>query len=256
MGGDTWLMILNHLGYLDGTSAMLESLIVFYTHDTISSNPDVIVTEHEAEEATAVATTPTTPTTPTTANPAKPAATADDDDFFSNWDKPKTPTTPAHQTPSRVTNSSLRAKTTVGSSIRSGGASKPMKLGAKKAGITINFEEAEARAKEEQERAAKLGYSNAEEAAEAERKAADEKESQFSSRLVYYEPSATSSGAGKATQQTEDIERMGIGMARLGFGAMPAAGAKPNTSAQGSPSRSVVWGFGYKVGWRFSCVCG
>lgn len=237
--------------YLRAPSAMGSRIMMLFNLVCIvfipygNRNPDLIIGEHEEEKAPASPTTSTAITTSTATSTSATAAAADDDDFFSNWDKPKTPaaTTAARQVPSRTTNSSLRAKTTVsGASARTGGASKPMKLGAKKAGVAINFEEAEARAREEQERAAKLGYNSVEEAAEAEHRAGEERESQFSNRLVYYEPNSATTGgaAGKGTQQqAEDFERMGIGMSRLGFGAMPTAGAGANTGGASSQSRWV-----------------
>lgn len=115
-----------------------------------------------------------------------------------------------------------------------------MKLGAKKAG-TISFEEAEARAKAEAERIEKLGFEAAEEerllklaAEKAKAEAVAQGGAQANSgmnasaaRTNYYQANT----ADKTRVSSEDLERLGMGMGRMGFGAAPAA--KPATARSG-----------------------
>ncbi|KAG5459708.1 MAG: hypothetical protein BJ554DRAFT_8338, partial [Olpidium bornovanus] len=173
---------------------------------------------------------------------------AEEDDFFSNWDAPKksseaqaaaTPP-PARRTavaaPQPAAKSALGAMTrrpgSGTSSGTAGGASKG-KLGVKKASTPFNFEEAERRAKEEEELAKRLGMATAATAApEAAANAAGSSALSasspdtpaFSSRLTYHESSA---GAITST----DVDRAGASLGRLGFGATSSHAAKPAASA-------------------------
>ncbi|KAF9952941.1 ADP-ribosylation factor GTPase activating protein, ER-Golgi transport, partial [Mortierella alpina] len=183
-----------------------------------------------------------------------PAAAADDD-FFNTWNQPKkaSPTNSAtppsmagppvvglgSSTANRMssTAASRPVKSTLTSARKTGTATKPMKLGAKKAG-TLSFEEAEARAKAEAERIEKLGF----EAAEEERlqKLAAEKAKTEAAKAVqngeapptgartsYYHANA----ADKSRVSSEDVERLGMGMGRMGFGAAPTS--KPSSARMG-----------------------
>ncbi|QSS62656.1 GTPase-activating protein [Histoplasma capsulatum] len=109
------------------------------------------------------------------------------------------------------------------------GSKKAPKLGAKKLIISdaIDFEEAEKRAKEEAERIAKLGYDP-----EAERAAAEAKKSGSSaSKIAAPTPVSPSRGSFGATRSHErsssEIERLGMGLGRLGFGQVGAAAKAP-----------------------------
>jgi ADP-ribosylation factor GTPase-activating protein 2/3 len=115
-----------------------------------------------------------------------------------------------------------------------------MKLGAKKGAASFNFEEAEAKAKEESERAAKLGYDRAAEAAEEEAAAEEAYSSTpYSSRLAYNDGTTSSSTSSKAVDQ-DGVEKLGFGMSRLGFGAVPQAGATQTKTHV--PSRMTGFG--------------
>ncbi|KAF9126969.1 ADP-ribosylation factor GTPase activating protein, ER-Golgi transport [Mortierella sp. 14UC] len=187
-----------------------------------------------------------------------PASANAEDDFFNTWNQPKKPssstlTSPQSAAPpvvglgsaTRTNSSTLTAnrpvKSTLTSARKTGMASKPMKLGAKKTG-TISFEEAEARAKAEAERIEKIGF----EAAEEERlqKLAAEKAkaeiaaqgaqanngmnaSSAAARTNYYQANT----ADNTRVSSEDMERLGMGMGRMGFGAAPAA--KPVAARSG-----------------------
>jgi len=107
------------------------------------------------------------------------------------------------------------------------------KLGAKKAGVTINFEEAERKAKEEEERIKRLGYDRKEEeeraAAAAAAASAAASASQSAARSGSgngYTPAAGSSKSGHAKKESLDTERLGMGMRRLGFGQVAGVGGE------------------------------
>ncbi|KAL8923127.1 MAG: hypothetical protein Q9208_004811 [Pyrenodesmia sp. 3 TL-2023] len=109
------------------------------------------------------------------------------------------------------------------------GAKKAQKLGAKKigGGEEIDFEAAEKKAKEEAERIAKLGYDpEAEEAAAATKpRTASVSEK---TKIAAPTPLSPSSTTTKARERTSgETERLGMGVARLGFGQI---GAKKSTA--------------------------
>ncbi|KAI0698111.1 hypothetical protein BC835DRAFT_1269338 [Cytidiella melzeri] len=211
-------------------------------------------------------------TAPATASPA-----ANDDDFFSSWDKPaakpassapSTPTSvpvigrPASATtgPRTISSSSLRSNTTPGSrpgsklgasrlnsssvaSASAGSASAAPKksrlggLGAKKTAAPIDFAEAERKAAEDAERIKQLGYDRERERLEEEekaKKAAEDAKISLSSRA---QASSSNGKAAVAPAQAKplgnanDMERLGMGMKRLGFGALPAAPTARASSA-------------------------
>jgi ADP-ribosylation factor GTPase-activating protein 2/3 len=207
------------------------------------------------------------------------AAKADEDDFFSSWDKPSTPKSPPATSyqptpppiigraassgpaaPRTVTSSSLRAASTSGGAARPGklGASRlnsassvssaasstaPKKsklggLGAKKAAATVDFDEAERKAAEDAERVKQLGIEKEREAAEKAQKAkeAAEAAAAVKSKAAAATPSSTKAAASSSTSSSQargndqDMSRLGMGMKRLGFGAVPAAASTPSTS--------------------------
>jgi ADP-ribosylation factor GTPase-activating protein 2/3 len=153
-------------------------------------------------------------------------------------DRSKSPLGGAAATPaaSRITTSSaLRSKPGATGARKSGvlGAKKGAKLGAKKigAGETIDFDEAEKKAKEEAERIAKLGYDpEAEDVAEKKTE-------------VKVAPVPAAEPARGHARNSSDVERLGLQMNRLGFGQV--AGAKVAAPAKkmggfGSTSAAAV----------------
>lgn len=127
---------------------------------------------------------------------------------------------------SRITSSAaLRKGTGIGSGPRKANVlgAKKTKLGAKKVtGDVIDFDAAEKKAKEEAERIAKLGYDP--DAEEAPKKAAVTK----TADLPKIAPTPTSPGragygAPSRERNTGDVERLGMGMGRLGFGQVGGA---------------------------------
>ncbi|ODM17729.1 hypothetical protein SI65_06517 [Aspergillus cristatus] len=121
------------------------------------------------------------------------------------------------------------------------GAKKAPKLGAKKvaAAETIDFEEAERKAKEEAERVEKLGYDPEAEKAEAEAKA----KATSTAAPAIASPTPISPSAGSTSKPQErsasDVERLGMGIGRLGFGqtTKPPAPKKPGFGAV-APTRT------------------
>ncbi|KAI0088698.1 hypothetical protein BDY19DRAFT_949259 [Irpex rosettiformis] len=132
-------------------------------------------------------------------------------------------------------NSSAAVSTSAGSAHAAPKKSKLGGLGAKKAAAPIDFAEAERKAAEEAERIKQLGYDRERERLEEEeraKKAAEEAKIALVSRAQ-----ASSNGkAATAPVQTKplgnahDMERLGMGMKRLGFGAVPAASARASSA--------------------------
>ncbi|KAL2109548.1 hypothetical protein VUR80DRAFT_2326 [Thermomyces stellatus] len=128
---------------------------------------------------------------------------------------------------SRITHSAALRKSTGSGPKKAGvlGAKKAgTKLGAKKvSGDAIDFDEAEKRAKEEAERIEKLGYDpDAEVETEAKKGAKAE-----ASNVLAPTPVSPPRGAGfgatsSSAKSSSDVERLGMGVARLGFGQVGA----------------------------------
>lgn len=103
------------------------------------------------------------------------------------------------------------------------GAKKTQKLGAKKVGgaDAVDFDEAERKAKEEAERIAKLGYDPDAEEAEAKKtiRSASISEKTKMAAPTPINPARPSGTSGKGHERTKsEMERLGMGMGRLGFG--------------------------------------
>ncbi|EFY85539.1 ArfGAP family protein [Metarhizium acridum CQMa 102] len=119
---------------------------------------------------------------------------------------------------SRITTSAALRKTTAAGGpkkLNVLGAKKTQKLGAKKvAGDSIDFDEAEKKAKEEAERIAKLGY---------DPEAEDEPTKDAPGAATIMAPTPVSPPRSSASSHTRqksnaEVERLGMGVARLGFG--------------------------------------
>lgn len=123
------------------------------------------------------------------------------------------------------------------------GAKKAPKLGAKKVGAAemIDFDEAEKKAKEEAERIEKLGYDPEAEKAEADAKA--KATSTAATTIASPTPLSPNRGGFGVTSKTHerkssDVERLGMGIGRLGFGQTASskpAPKKPGFGAVGAP---------------------
>ncbi|PYH39262.1 ADP-ribosylation factor GTPase-activating protein [Aspergillus neoniger CBS 115656] len=201
---------------------------------------------------------------------------AEDDDFFSSWDKPsiKRPSNPPSRTgtppvvsrtgspflnsgangsrsksplsasdkdssspaPTAIRASAAVRKTPSTTTAKKGsvlGAKKAPKLGAKKIGAAeiIDFDEAERKAKEEAERIEKLGYNPEAEQAEADAKA----KTTTTAATAIASPTPISPSRNTQERKSGDVERLGMGIGRLGFGqtvgVKPAAPKKPGFGA-------------------------
>lgn len=132
---------------------------------------------------------------------------------------------------SRITSSAALRKTTAGAPRKANvlGAKKT-KLGAKKVtGDVIDFDAAEKKAKEEAERIAKLGYDP--DAEDPTPKAAATKSADLPKIAAPTPVSPGRSGYGSKTHErsNSELERLGMGMGRLGFGQV--GGSKPAAAA-------------------------
>lgn len=150
----------------------------------------------------------------------------------SGTDRPKSPLIGSSEasTPAAIP----AAKPTVRKTT-AGGAPKKNILGAKKKGLGakkvvaadggLDFEEAERKAREEAERIEKLGYDPEAEAAEAA--AASKSKAPDASTIVSPTPIAPPRGGfgttAKPDHSSQDVERLGMGVQRLGFGQVGAA---------------------------------
>ncbi|KAI9656094.1 MAG: ADP-ribosylation factor GTPase activating protein, ER-Golgi transport [Trizodia sp. TS-e1964] len=144
-------------------------------------------------------------------------------------DTMKDPATPNAQ-PSRTTSSNaIRKGAPLGGARKANilGAKKTQKLGAKKitGADAIDFDAAEKKAKEEADRIAKLGYDpDAEDAVSAKAK-----NNASTSAILSPSPVSPAKGVFGATKGKErsssEMERLGMGVGRLGFGQV--GGAKP-----------------------------
>ncbi|KAL1858949.1 hypothetical protein VTK73DRAFT_7725 [Phialemonium thermophilum] len=167
--------------------------------------------------------------------------------------KPTTTTAPAA---SRITHSAALRKTSGTTATGSAASRKTnvlgakkttQKLGAKKLGAdAIDFDEAEKRAKEEAERIAKLGYDpDAEEESEKKKGGVGGGGGASSSSIASPTPISPprSGGYGSASHTREksasEIERLGMGVARLGFGQVGGAKAAAQKKAGGGGFGSV-----------------
>lgn len=157
---------------------------------------------------------------------------------------PATEPKPAATSASRITTSAALRKTAASTGPRKAnvlGAKKTQKLGAKKVtGDVIDFDEAEKKAKEEAERIEKLGYDpNAEDEVDAKKLGAGKGDSATILSPTPVSPSR--GGYGSASHSREksasEMERLGMGIGRLGFGQVgggKAAAQKKGTGGFGS----------------------
>ncbi|KAJ5483315.1 hypothetical protein N7530_002561 [Penicillium desertorum] len=151
----------------------------------------------------------------------------------------------ASPAPTAIRPTNVTRKTSAASSAKKGsvlGAKKAPKLGAKKvaAADIIDFDEAERKAKEEAERIEKLGYDP-----EAEQAEADAKKAATAAAAVPIASPIPVSPAGKSSERSSgDVERLGMGVSRLGFGQVskPAAPKKPTFGSVGPAKPSPAEG--------------
>jgi ADP-ribosylation factor GTPase-activating protein 2/3 len=167
----------------------------------------------------------TTPATRTASPFLKPAGAGIDRSKTPPGEASSSADTTTAAAASRTTTSSALRKTTTTSGPRKAnilGAKKTQKLGVKKApaGEVIDFDEAEKKAKEEAERIAKLGYDpDAEDAPTREASAATPIDKPSIASPSPISPPKTGTVAKGGHQRTaSELERLGMGIGRLGFG--------------------------------------
>ncbi|KAK3491762.1 hypothetical protein B0T13DRAFT_477625 [Neurospora crassa] len=156
---------------------------------------------------------------------------------------------------SRITTSAALRKTTPGSSTTGGprkvgggilGAKKPAaKLGVKKISADlIDFDEAEKKAKEEAERIEKLGYDPEAE----EEKAAKKAETKTNNIITPAAAPVSSSSSRSAAQEKSaaEVERLGMGVRKLGFGMVGKPGGAGAAAGAGgaAAAKKNAGGFG------------
>ncbi|RIA95924.1 hypothetical protein C1645_440791 [Glomus cerebriforme] len=109
----------------------------------------------------------------------------------------------------------------------------------------VDIEEAEQKAKEEEELINSLARSEEEIDTGSKRKSEDRWS--FSSRLTYNDSTQSTSGGGLDTddkRKSEDIERLGMGFSRLGFGTVPSSSNPLSTKIEEPNTNSRYVGFG------------
>lgn len=155
--------------------------------------------------------------------------------------RPKSPLTnsepsSAPSTSRTISSSAIRKTPNAGAPRKANvlGAKKTQKLGAKKIGgaDTVDFEAAEKKAKEEAERIERLGYDPEAEdvAAASAAKSGGLTEKAGIAAPTPISPAKAGYGSGKSHQRSEsEVERLGMGIGRLGFGQV--GGAKPPATA-------------------------
>lgn len=190
------------------------------------------------------------------------SASQAEDDFFSSWDKPapvkpSPPSTTSTVPPAvgrpvsrMVTSTSLRStsSSTLNSSVKLGAsrltssgptttastnasaAAKKSKLGglgAKKAATPIDFAEAERKATEEAERIKQLGYDRQREEEEERARQQAEQAIQVDAKGKAANTSPTTGAIPSRVDvqkgNSHDLERLGMGFRKLGFGGIPTA---------------------------------
>ena len=176
----------------------------------------------------------------TNATPASAAAAAPEEDFFSSFDssapKPKpvvatpapAPIRPSGPTPTAAprTTSSASLRSANNASPSSSSTSVPLsaarpgqkvsklgasKLGAKKANVTINFEEAERKAKEEEERIAKLGYDRKKEEDEEKKRREEEAKKAAAEKAAGVKNGSASRGGASTPVDKPVVPKLGFG---------------------------------------------
>lgn len=233
----------------------LRTLSCTYAHITIDTSADELYTRYPEEVV--ITDVPDVAGSSEGTTPA-----GEDDDFFSSWDKPtiKRPSNPPSRTgtpraqspflkPGAATGNGadrpksplVAAETTTPAVVKptvrkttAGAAPKKNILGAKKKGLGakkvvpadggLDFEEAERKAREEAERIEKLGYDPDAEAAEtAATKPKVAEASNISAPTPVSPPRGGFGSTAKPDRWDADTERLGMGVARLGFGQVGAA---------------------------------
>jgi ADP-ribosylation factor GTPase-activating protein 2/3 len=198
------------------------------------TSPPLLTLSPSGSAAVSRSTSPAPSPSPTISSPVVAAAVS-----------PPLPTEAASSQSRTVTSASLRA--TQSSSANPSAATRTRlgaqrvgkaKLGAKK-GAAINFEEAERKAREEEERIKQLGYNSKREeeeavaaaAAAASAASAASSAPAASSARSKAAPNAKDARAAHAKKESVDLDRLGMGVRRLGFGQVSGIGGDESAKA-------------------------
>lgn len=172
------------------------------------------------------------PTTPSVSATASPSGSA-------TLSPSSAAAAPAPAVSRAISSSSVRASS-AGSGARAGamklGGGKSKLGGVKKGGAAINFEEAERKAREEEERIKRLGYDR-----EQEAKAAAEAAAAAASASARASP-APSSSRGEMVgnkQSSGEVDRLGMGFGRLGFGQVAGLSGEEAAKAAAAAKRAA-----------------
>lgn len=183
-----------------------------------------------------------------------------DDDFFESWDKAKATPSPRPSKPSSPAPPSIGVgaaagaakpaatgpRTVTSSSLRTGGAkpaARPMKLGsklggsklgAKKAAAPIDFEEAQRKAREEEERIKRLGYDKKKEEEEAAALKQREEEERRKNQAAGVSNSRSATPLSGSSRKKAAAEEEKPAPVRLGFGQIASTAPPPSKAAQKS----------------------
>ncbi|CAB5217405.1 ArfGap-domain-containing protein [Rhizophagus irregularis] len=177
-----------------------------------------------------------------------------EDNFFDSFvqENDEKPSSPENLTSANIKTTTsngpilVKSKATTRSNISARGKGpkkSKMGLGAVKL-QKVDIEEAEQKAKEEEELINSLARSEEEIDTGSNRKSEDRWS--FSSRLMYNDSTQSTSGVGLDTddkRKSEDIERLGMGFSRLGFGTVPSSSKSSSTKIEESTNSRYV-GFG------------
>lgn len=164
--------------------------------------------------------------------------------------RPKSPLTGTDAAPKAVPSAAVRKSTPAGAAPKKANilGAKKTKLGAKKvvAGDDLDFEAAEKKAKEEAERIEKLGYDPNADNTEAPATSSSSATPIGATSIASPTPVSPNRGGfgstSRAEQGNQDVERLGMGVTRLGFGQVggaKAAAAPKKMGGFGSTSRAA-----------------
>ncbi|GAA6016240.1 hypothetical protein JCM11491_003779 [Sporobolomyces phaffii] len=161
-------------------------------------------------------------TTPPAAAPSAPRTVTSSSLRGASSSSPSSSASPNPSSSRPRTLGATRTSSTSSTTTASTGAAKVSKLGAsklggvKKGGMAINFEEAEKRAKDEEERIKRLGYDRRKEE-EDQAAAAASVQAQAQAQKNASKNGSTN-GKNAPIKKDSDVERLGMGVRKLGFG--------------------------------------
>ncbi|EGN97806.1 hypothetical protein SERLA73DRAFT_55542 [Serpula lacrymans var. lacrymans S7.3] len=218
--------------------------------DGTDASPSVLSTESKEDEdffsswdKPATPKSSTSPSTGTTPPPVigRPSSAGPAGSRTVTSSSLRSSSTPAAR-PAKLGASRLNSSSTTSSTIAPSAAPKKSKLGglgAKRAAAPIDFAEAERKAVEEAERIKQLGYDRQrEEEEERARKEAGKVQAASQAKAKVSEVGSKANAVpGKVDIQkgnSQDLERLGMGFRKLGFGAVPSAAAASTSKASSS----------------------